>query len=56
MARVAEGGVEEAAPLAAEAREIFERLRAAPCLERRGPAAARRYGAGELSQLDHACS
>ena len=29
-----EGRVEEAAPLAAEAREIFKRLRAAPYLER----------------------
>ena len=29
-----EGRVEEAAPLAAEAREIFERLRATPYLER----------------------
>jgi thermostable 8-oxoguanine DNA glycosylase len=30
----AEGRIEEAEPFAAEAREIFERLRAAPYLER----------------------
>ena len=51
-----EGRIDEAAPLAAEAREIFERLRADAVPRAAGSAAATRYGACGLSHSAHACS